>query len=84
LGAYRDAMHWDPTGVWVLMAAGCLLGIIGSSLTRFSVEGRPSLRQSPLLLVEACLDVVLTGLGIGMGAVFLVLLVAQAFVALHV
>ena len=75
-------MYWDPSGVWALLAVGGVLGVVVAGATRFSAAERPQLRQSPLLFVEACLDVVLTGLGIGMLAVFLILLVAQGFVAL--
>jgi hypothetical protein len=75
-------MIWDTTGVWVMLAIGCVVGVSGALRVRLGVAGRPPLRQAPIQFLGACIDALLTGLGIGIGGVFLVMMLARAIHAL--
>jgi hypothetical protein len=82
--AYAGVVTWDTTGVWVMLALACALGVIGALRAKFAVAERPHIRQAPMPFLGACIDALMTGLGLGMAAVFLILMLAAAFNALQI
>ena len=77
-------MTWNTTGVWVMLAVACTVNVIGAARARFRVVERRHFREAPLVFLETCLDALLAGVGVGIGAVFLIMLVADAIHALRI
>jgi hypothetical protein len=76
--SYSAVVTWDATGLWVLLVIGCGIGVIAATRSRLRVAGRPRLRDAPLPFVGICIEALVTGLGCGMAAVFIIVLVADA------
>jgi hypothetical protein len=77
----RDVGHDRRVGD----ARACLaLGVIGALRAKFGVAERPHIRHAPMPFLGTCIDALMTGLGVGMAAVFLILMLAAAFNALQI
>ena len=77
-------VSWNTSGVWLMLAVACTMSVIGAARARFRVVERPHFREAPLVFLETCLDALLTGVGVGIGAVFLIMLVADGIHALGI
>jgi len=77
-------VRWDATGLWVMLAIGSALGVVVAARVKFRAPDRMPrrFRDAPVAFLGACVDAVLTGIGVGIAAVFVIMVLAGVLFAL--